>query len=171
MCGHCVDRACFIQVSLAKMMLSLLFVLLPLFVCFCFFESTRRVFDRYVGLLVGYAFMLVLVYGVLALGLSLLSFVMQDMTDRTALMIGFFGLVPLFLVSFIVIGLFMKSASMAYQLGSAIGAASGAFLLERLMQGGQMSMAALQTPSVVMNHHSSDAVHIDRLRASLQGRE
>lgn len=138
--GYVMVAIAVFEITLSKIMLAILFALMPVFVCFCFFKSTKGFFDRYVGVIVSNAFVLVMVNAVLILGLQLVYWAFPVLEGQSALNIGFLGVVPIMLVAFIVIATLMKVGGVAHSLGGSIASASGSAMLGGMI-GGAMGSA------------------------------
>ena len=133
--GYIMVGVALFEITLAKVMLAVLFTLMPVFVCFCFFESTKSFFDRFVGAIASQAFILVMVNAVLILGLELTFWAFPVLQGQSALNIGFLGVVPIVLVSFIVVATLMKVTAVASQLGGSIASASGSAMFGAMVGG------------------------------------
>lgn len=70
--GFAVVGLAFFEIAISKIMLSVLMCTAPVFFTFTFFDRTRPFFDRWLGTLVGYSFVMIFVSSVVGLAVSLL---------------------------------------------------------------------------------------------------
>lgn len=106
-----------IEILIAKLMLALTLCTAPLFISFCLFEQTKSFFERWLGILVGFSFVLIFVSAVIGLCIHLLHWVLITVTGPEVLKTAIW--VPIFIVS----ALCVMSLSQAAQLGKSIGGA------------------------------------------------
>ena len=149
--GYIMVSVAIFEITLAKIMLSILFVLMPVFVCFCFFKSTKGFFDRFVGAIASHAFVLIMVNAVLVFGLQLVYWAFPVLNGQTALNIGFLGIVPIIIVAFILISTLLKVASLAHSLGGSIACSSGSAMLGGMIGGAIGSSMGLLKGAVSAN--------------------
>ena len=106
------------QLIVANIMLSILFVLAPLFVSFLIFSSTQTLFDRWVGHIVSYALLTLFVSVLLSLVLSIAQWSISDITENNLLTTLFVvSFIPIVLVCFISIALMKRVSNMAHDIG------------------------------------------------------
>lgn len=110
---------CF-QLLIAKIMLAVLLSLAPLFVVFVLFQSTYGFFNRWLGALVGYALLPILVSAVLALSLDMSQWSIAGVYASKALNVSLVTFVPIMVVSFISIGLVQHVARLSHNIGGMI---------------------------------------------------
>lgn len=65
-------------IILAKLALAVLLAIAPLFIMFLLFNSTRNYFNSYLGQVMNYAMIPVLVYGILALALAIINMALRQ---------------------------------------------------------------------------------------------
>ncbi|MCB1826825.1 MAG: type IV secretion system protein [Coxiellaceae bacterium] len=113
------------ELILAKVMLSVLFVFTPLLVIFCYFKPFQAMFDRWLGAIVGFALLQLFVTSALTLALSLAYWWISPLLDKTPLQIGNYGSLPVIIVGIICIGLVMKAAELAQNVGGTVSTSAG----------------------------------------------
>lgn len=117
----------FFQILLAKVMLTVLFVVAPLFVGFTMFKSTHGLFDRWVGMIVGYIFLTLFVSLVLGLMIDLTNNIIQQMNIGSRV-IQTLDFIPIVFLSMIGIGLIHRISSMSSMIGSGFSSMSASML-------------------------------------------
>lgn len=117
--GLAIVTMALLEIVVAKLMLSICLCTAPLFFLFTLFEKTRAFFDRWLGLLVGFSLVLVLVSSVVGLCMSLIHWSVAGYVPNHAATIDSVGWIPVFLVSC----LCMITLSQAAQIGKSIGGA------------------------------------------------
>jgi len=127
--GYAMILVGLFEIVLAKIMLAILFTTAPLFICFTLFKSTHSYFDRWLGLVVGYAFLLIFVSSVLGLALSFAQWAIADTFISHAAGLQLVGFIPAMLVGFMGIGIILKTAQLAQSIGGSVCTASGSQLL------------------------------------------
>lgn len=108
------------EIVLAKIMLAILFSLAPLFIIFTLFKATYNLFDRWLGLLLSYAILLILVSAVLGLVLSFAQWAISDPFTHHAMGFHLIGFVPAMVVGFIGIGILLKTTQLSLMIGSGV---------------------------------------------------
>lgn len=116
------------EVMLAKVMLALLFVVAPLFISFTLFKSTRVFFDRWVGAIAAFAFLMMFVSAMLALSLSFMEWCLVDLYRTQAQNADMMSFIPVLFVGALGFGLMWRTSGLALSLGGPISMASGSVL-------------------------------------------
>ena len=107
-----------LQLLIANIMLSILFVLAPLFVSFMVFESTQLLFDRWAGHVISYALLTVFVSVLLSLALSIAQWSISDINEHNLLTtLNIASFVPIVLVCFISVAMIRRVSSIAHDIG------------------------------------------------------
>lgn len=115
----------FFEIVLAKVMLAILFATAPLFVSFTLFEKTHSFFDRWLGQIMGFSFLMMFVMVVLALTMSFLQWAIGANYQNHGAFMTLFGFVPIMLMSILGVGLLIKVSHMAQSIGGAVCTMSG----------------------------------------------
>jgi len=127
--GYAMIVVALFEIVLAKIMLAILFTTAPLFVCFTLFKVTHGYFDRWLGLIVGFAFLQIFISAVIALTLSFDQWAIAGAYVNHALGFQLVGFVSIMIVGLLGVGLVLKVAQMAQAIGGAVSTASGSELL------------------------------------------
>lgn len=110
-----------IQLVLANIMLSILFILTPLFFLFYLFNWTRNLFDRWLGYLLSYALLIVFVSLSLSLVLSIAQWCVMDINKNSLLStISIATFVPVVVVSAVGTAILSRVTAMAYRIGLSV---------------------------------------------------
>lgn len=123
--GSSVVVVGFFEIVMAKVMLAILFATAPLFVSFTLFEKTHSFFDRWLGQIMGFSFLMMFVMVVLALTMSFLQWAIGDSYQNHGASMTLFGFVPVMLISILGVGLLVKVSHMAQSIGGAVCTLSG----------------------------------------------
>lgn len=115
--GYLLIAVAMFQLILAKIMLALLFATAPLFISFTLFSVTLSFFDRWLGSIVGFAFVLLFISGMLVLVLHIAHWAVGGLFASRAMHISLVSFVPLMLVSFVSIGMLFTVAHIARDIG------------------------------------------------------
>lgn len=138
-----------IEIVVAKIVMAALFVIAPAIIPCCLFTYTQGIFDRWIGNLIGYSLLLVMVSAVLGIGMSIIYNAMPITGIAAVLPDSFlkglaYGIIPMVATLVIVAYAMTKLTSVAMHIG---GGASGAGL--GALAGGMMvGMAMSSTKSV-----------------------
>ena len=143
--GYLIVGLGLFEIIFAKVMLALLFVFTPVLVLLCYFKVFQQVFDRWLGSIVGFALLQLFVTGAMTLALSLAYWWVSLHVGETALEIGNYGTLPIVLIGIICIGLILKAAQLAQNLGGVVSSASASAMVGGMI-GGTIgaSMSALR---------------------------
>jgi type IV secretion system protein VirB6 len=115
----------FFEIVFAKIMLAILFATAPLFISFTLFDKTHSFFDRWLGQIAGFSFLMIFVMVVLALCMSFMQWAIGDSYTQHAGAISLLGFVPIMVVGLLGVGLLIKVSHMAQALGGAVCTTSG----------------------------------------------
>jgi type IV secretion system protein VirB6 len=116
------------QLVFAKVMMACLFALAPLFISFTLFQVTRTFFDRWLGALASYSFLIILVSVTIALSMSLMNWAFQTyIGNDTMPVLGL--LVPVVFVAIIAFGVTLGAQRLADSLSSTVTSLSGASMV------------------------------------------
>ena len=118
--GYLIVGIGLFEIILAKVMLAVLFVFTPLLVLFCYFKPFQSIFDRWLGAIIGFALLQLFVTATLTLALSLAYWWVGLHIGESALHIGSYGTLPIVIVGIICIGLVLKAAHLAQNLGGIV---------------------------------------------------
>ena len=127
--GYAMIVVAMLEIVLAKTMLAVLFTLAPLFISFTLFKATHAYFDRWLGLVVGFAFLQIFVSAAIAVALSFDQWAVAGIYASKAFGLGLVGFVGVMVVGAMGVGLVLKAAQMAQAIGGAASTASGSELL------------------------------------------
>jgi len=117
------------EIVMAKIMLALLFTMAPLFFVFTLFKTTRGFFDKWLGAIAGFSFLLIFVSAALALVLTLFQWGIAEMYTSKAIGVQLVSIIPVILLGFIGIGLIKKVADYAQSFGGHVSTGSGAMMV------------------------------------------
>jgi hypothetical protein len=122
------------EIILAKVMLSILFVFTPVIVLFCYFKPFHGVFDRWLGSIVGFALLQLFVTAALTLSVSIAYWwIEKNILGSQATEIGNAGTWPVVIIGITSIGLILKAAHLAQNLGGSVSSASASALVGGMM--------------------------------------
>ncbi len=106
------------QLIISNIMLSILFVLAPLFFIFLVFDATKNLFNRWFGHIISYALLMIFVSALLSLVLNITQWSISDITEYNLLNTLFIvSFIPIVVVCFINIFLIKYVANMAHNIG------------------------------------------------------
>ena len=128
-CGLALISIAVFEIALAKIMLSILFGTAPLFIGFTLFKPTHGFFDRWLGAIVGYAFLFIFVSMTLALALTITEWSLGGILVGKVLHFSLVGWLPIAVVAFLGIGIILKASHMAQSIGGTVTTASGASMV------------------------------------------
>ncbi len=118
----------FIEIVSAKLMLAITLCTAPLFIIFTLFEQTKAFFERWLGILVGFALVLVFVSSVVGLCVHLLHWIMAGVLNNSMQLTSAIW-VPLFIVSILCVMGITQAASIGKSIGGAMCTSGGASLV------------------------------------------
>jgi type IV secretion system protein VirB6 len=123
--GGAVIGLAFFELMCAKLFVAILFCVAPLFIAFTLFEQTRGFFDKWLGNLVGFTFVLIFVSAAVGFAMSLLFWAVDDTYVTKAVNIGSVGWLPLFLCSLFCIKAILEATRLGLGIGGACTSTSG----------------------------------------------
>jgi type IV secretory pathway VirB6-like protein len=124
------------EIILAKVMLSVLFVFTPVIVLFCYFRTFHGIFDRWLGSIVGFALLQLFVTAALTLSVSIAYWwIEKNILGSKATDIGNAGTWPVVIIGITSIGLILKAAHLAQNLGGSVSSASASSLVGGMIGG------------------------------------
>lgn len=118
----------FIEIVTAKLMMALVLCTAPLFVLFTLFEQTKPFFERWLGKLSGFAFVLIFVSAVVGLCVRLLHWVISSfMTDSTEVSAAIW--IPIFIVACLCITGIYQAVCIGKSIGGSVCTSGGAAMV------------------------------------------
>lgn len=172
--GSATIGLAFMEMVIAKVMLSITLCTAPLFIIFTLFEQTKSFFERWLGIVVGFSLVLVFVSSVVGLCVHLLHWVTTGMENNPSQLNAAMW-VPLFIVSCLCVMCITQAAAIGKSIGGALCTSGGAEMVGSFIKGGvgalmfsknmvQQHMRMVQHSAhggarlLKMGHHSSGAV-------------
>lgn len=113
----------FIEIVIARFMMSLALCTAPLFIILILFDQTKSLFERWLGILISYSLVLVFVSAVTGLCVHLIHWVTNIALNDTAPTAAIW--IPLFMVSCLCVMTVSQASSMGKSIGGAFHAAGG----------------------------------------------
>lgn len=140
-----------LEMIIAKCMLSILFVLAPLFIAFTLFESTQTFFDRWLGACVGYAMLMIFICAGLGLVVAIDQWALADVYDSEAAGLKGIDVSVLVLVTFVCFGILKRISILAMSIGGSITSVSGSEMFASAVGGvmGKGTLKYLRDPKTV----------------------
>ena len=130
----------FIEIVVAKLMLAVILCTAPLFIILTLFDQTKLFFDRWLGVLVGFALVLVFVSSVVGLCVHLLHWVASGMLTHPEQLKAAIW-VPIFIVAALCVIGITEAASIGKSIGGAFGSSGGAAMVGGFIGGSLGAMA------------------------------
>lgn len=118
----------FIEIVIARFMLSLILCTAPLFIIFILFEQTKSLFERWLSMLISYSLVLVFVSAVAGLCAHLTYWVTAMALGDTAPTAAIW--IPLFLVACLCVMTVSQASSLGKSIGGAFHAAGGTSMVQ-----------------------------------------
>lgn len=109
-----------LEIVIAKCMLSILFVIAPLFISFTLFEVTETFFDRWLGSCVSYAALMILISASLGIVLSVDYWIVNDMHTVKAQEVTWIDTGAVILVTWVCIGIIKRISLLAMSIGGTV---------------------------------------------------
>jgi len=122
-----------VEIVAAKVMLAVLFTTAPLFIAFTLFKPTQGFFDRWIGAIVGFAFVMIFVSAMLGLTITITQWAIGTTYIQHALGIKLIGFIPFMVVGIVGIVLIFKMAGMAQSIGGVVTTSSGSTMAASLV--------------------------------------
>lgn len=154
--GYLVVGLAFFEIMIAKIMLSILMCTAPLFFLFTLFEKTNSFFDRWLGTLVGYSFVMILVSSVIGFAISLLHWSIGGHYLSKAIHITFTDWVPILFVAGLCVMAISEITKIAKSIGSSCAHAGASSMVGGMMgavigSSMKLSMPLRQAGSLAFN--------------------
>lgn len=118
----------FIEIVIAKLMLAVTLCTAPLFIIFTLFDQTKSFFDRWLGVLAGFSFVLIFVSSVVGLCIHLLHWVTYSLLGNTALITAAIW-VPIFIVACLCVMGITQAVSIGKNIGGSLCTSGGAAMV------------------------------------------
>jgi len=122
-----------VEIVAAKVMLAVLFTTGPLFIAFTLFKPTQGFFDRWLGAIVGFAFVMIFVSAMLGLTMTITQWAIGTTYIQHAIGIKLIGFIPFMVVGVVGIVLIFKVAGMAQNIGGVVTTSSGSAMAASLV--------------------------------------
>ncbi|MGL6029436.1 MAG: type IV secretion system protein [Legionella sp.] len=118
----------FIELVIAKLMMSVLLCTAPFFILFTLFEQTKSFFERWLGVLAGFSFVLILVSSVVGLSVHLMHWITSSFTSAENPVTAAIW-IPIFIVACLcVMGVF-QVVNIGKSIGGSVCTSTGAAML------------------------------------------
>ena len=118
----------FIEIVIAKLMLAVTLCTAPLFIIFTLFDQTKSFFDRWLGVLAGFSFVLIFVSSVVGLCIHLLHWVTFGMLGTTTPLTAAIW-VPIFIVACLCVMGITQAVSIGKSIGGSLCTSGGASMV------------------------------------------
>ncbi|MBA2649671.1 MAG: type IV secretion system protein [Legionella sp.] len=126
-CGSITLGLAFIEIVIAKLMLAVTLCTAPLFILFTLFEQTKSFFDRWLGVVTGFAFVLIFVSSVVGLCVHLLHWVTAGILGNAALTAAIW--VPIFIVAVLCVMGITQAVAIGKSIGGSLCTSGGAAMV------------------------------------------
>lgn len=136
----------FIEIVTAKLMMAILLCTAPLFILFTLFDQTKPFFERWLGLLAGFSFVLIFVSGVIGLCVRLLHWVTSSFTGDSASVSAAIW-VPIFIVAALCVSGLLLAVSIGKSIGGSVCTSSGTAMAGNLIANGLGAARATKAAS------------------------
>lgn len=139
----------FIEIVIAKLMLAVTLCTAPLFIMFTLFDQTKSFFERWLGVLTGFAFVLIFVSSVVGLCVHLLHWVTSSLSGGTSPLTASIW-VPIFIVACLCVMGITQAVSIGKSIGGSLCTSGGAAMVGGFIGGSigalGMSKTMIQKP-------------------------
>ena len=122
--GIAVVGLAFFEILLAKLMLAICMSTAPLFLTFTLFDKTRSYFDKWLGTLAGFAFLLVFVSTVVGICMDVVHWVIAPLYSSQATEINVTDWIPLFFVAVLSVLAILEVTGVAKGIGGSCSTSS-----------------------------------------------
>jgi type IV secretion system protein VirB6 len=150
----------FIEIVIAKLMLSVTLCTAPLFILFTLFEQTKTFFERWLGVLTGFSFVLIFVSSVVGLCIHLLHWVAHSLSNNPEAFTAAIW-VPLFIVACLCVMGISQAVAIGKSIGGSLCTSGGASMVGGFIGGGMgawgFSKTMLQKPMGVSRQGLGEA--------------
>lgn len=158
--GFCLLFYGLFQCLLAKIMLALLLALTPLFAGFAIFRITQPLFDRWLGVCVGFALLMVMISLVLALCLCLAEWAIGGIYQSKATHLTLIGFIPVMMIGIIGIGIIHKTAQLAHHIAGSVTTLSANAMLASLIGGLLMSTLVRRQSTQTASSNKQEVIDV-----------
>ncbi|HHG8507937.1 TPA: type IV secretion system protein [Legionella pneumophila] len=124
----------FIEIVIAKLMMAVLLCTAPLFIVFTLFEQTKSFFERWLGVLAGFSFVLILVSSVVGLCIHLLHWVTSSFTSNDNPVTAAIW-IPIFIVACLCVMGILQAVNIGKSIGGSVCTSSGAAMVGGFIAG------------------------------------
>ncbi|QMT61709.1 type IV secretion system protein [Legionella sp. PC997] len=124
----------FIEIVIAKLMMAVLLCTAPLFILFTLFDQTKSFFERWLGVLAGFSFVLILVSSVVGLCVHLLHWVTSSFTTNDNPVTAAIW-IPIFIVACLCVMGILQAVNIGKSIGGSVCTSSGAAMMGGLIAG------------------------------------
>jgi type IV secretion system protein VirB6 len=133
--GYAALMLAVIEILMAKMMIAILFTVAPLFVAFTVFKATHGFFDKWLGVICGFVFFLILIPAGVALMLNCLQWTLVGEYANHSQGLNVVGFVPVVMVSVLSVLLILKITAYAHVIGGSVATSAGSALVAGFIGG------------------------------------
>lgn len=134
----------FIEIVIARLMLSVALCTAPLFIIFILFDQTKSLFERWLSVLISYSLVLVFVSAVTGLCAHLIHWVTAMALSDTAPTAAIW--IPLFMVSCLCVMTVSQASSMGKSIGGAFHAAGGSSMMREFAGNAKNALDKISKP-------------------------
>ncbi|EEZ95949.1 type IV secretion system protein [Legionella longbeachae] len=127
--GLAVVGLALFEFIIAKLMLSICLCTTPLFLCFTLFEKTRTFFDRWLGTMVGFSLVLILVSSVVGLCMHLIHWAIGGHYLNHAANITAVDWMPIFIVACLCVMAILEVTGIAKSIGGTCSTSNGSAMV------------------------------------------
>lgn len=172
----------FIEIVIAKLMLAVTLSTAPLFIIFTLFDETKSFFERWLGVMTGFAFALIFVSSVVGLSVHLLHWVTISVVGKTEVTAAIW--VPVFIVGILCIMGITQAVSIGKSIGGSLCTSGGAAMVGGFIGGSlgawSASKKSIQSPmglarqslnsasSAIQRGHATSRALFQQLQKSLR---
>lgn len=118
----------FIEIVIAKLMLAVTLCTAPLFILFTLFDQTKPFFERWLGVLAGFSFVLIFVSSVVGLCVHLLHWVTSSFMNTSAPVTAAIW-IPIFIVACLCVMGIMQAVNIGKSIGGSVCTSGGAAMV------------------------------------------
>lgn len=118
----------FIEIVIAKLMLAVTLCTAPLFILFTLFDQTKSFFERWLGVLAGFSFVLIFVSSVVGLCVHLLHWVTSSFIGNSAPVTAAIW-IPIFIVACLCVMGIMQAVNIGKSIGGSVCTSGGAAMV------------------------------------------
>lgn len=118
----------FIEIVIAKLMIAVTLCTAPLFILFTLFDQTKSFFERWLGVLAGFSFVLIFVSSVVGLCVHLLHWVTSSFMGNSAPVTAAIW-IPIFIVACLCVMGIMQAVNIGKSIGGSVCTSGGAAMV------------------------------------------